>query len=1355
MLIFGNYCSTTANYKPILNNMLTYRLINLYLSAILLFFSFNLSAQSIVVNEILSSNSQTIADEDGDYEDWIELYNFGDELVSLAGIGLSDNYNNPFKWVFPDISIEPDQFMIVFASGKDRKFYSGQYNTSWHSVFQPVTGVWNFDETAGDTAYDASENANHALIQGAVRIPWEGFGGALEFNPDNNDRVTIPNHESLQLNGSMTVSMWLKLNDYSGGQNPWEKSYRNEGAITVSNNGSLFYYWGIDTEFQGFNSGEILPLNEWTHIVLVRDLEMGLLKWYFNGKLIASTMASYPASGVSSNNMRIGRGYAGTFDGAIAKPLVLAYAATNEQVRDMYLTFRGNLHTNFSISAAGEEIILTRPDGIRIDEVPPTFLPTDISYGRKPDGTGSWYYFEEPSPGLPNNATAYTEILQQPILSHQGGFYTQGFPLSISHPDPEAAILYTLDGSAPNPAHLGTTTFQYKNVFPENPGDALGSFLTMPVASFLYDQPIPIDDPSPQPNTISMVAATYSQQWAHFPDIPINKAKVIRARAFKENALPGRIASGTFFVGPEGRNKYDLPVVSMMTDASNLFDYDAGIWSPGVDFDNWRIQNPDEAVDPGKPANYHRRGREWEYPMHFEYFETGQNHAVLSHGAGFRMHGEWGRAIQRKNTRVYARSAYGAATFNHQLFPGQNYDDYKVFLLRNSDWGSTNMRDQYLQYIARNIGFETQDYRPVILFVNGEYWGLGIQMERYDEHYINQKYGIEEDEFDQIKARTEVEHGDELHHNYTLEYLEANNLADPDHFAYFNTLVDVDNFTDYWITNIYFGNNDWPYKNIRKWRKRVPFTEGAGVHDGRWRWLMFDLDWCFDLLAGNVLYHNTSPQAEGSNRPDWSTAIIRALLENEEYKLHFITRFSDLLNTAFHPAVTTQALEMFRDWLAPFMPEHIERWKSMSSYDRWQTNVNGIQSYAQQWPDTMRIHLKARFGLDESIQAFVSVNNTGGGFIKLNTINIPDSSLQSGNYWSGYYFRGLPLKFEAIARPGFAFSHWEGLPDPNAAIQSISPQQNVQVKAHFEFVGTPELLHFWLFDTRLPNDTPLESIAATFSKLPNAMLHFESCLDGYPYTQGHPLWRKASMERRNAPTPINYLPEANGNIPYNQANMRGIQVKQPFVVEENENSLVFHLPTNGYSEPIMQFAAKDEGAATHLVVEYQTGNDQHDWTNEGLCNSSLPLGIDYELYTLDFTAIGETSENEHFKVRLRFDGPDMSADEGNRVTFNNISLHAVMIPGFAEAAAPVQVHLNSMPNPFSCSTTIEFEIYKKGHVSLQLFNSMGMLMETIVDEKLKAGSYQRHIIGNKLTQGAYVLRLRHGNEEVVRRMVKF
>ena len=75
-------------------------------------------SQSVQLNEIVSSNATIIKDEDGDYPDWIEIFNNSDSNISIDGFSLSDDLNEIDKWTFPAISLKPKSFFVVFASWK-------------------------------------------------------------------------------------------------------------------------------------------------------------------------------------------------------------------------------------------------------------------------------------------------------------------------------------------------------------------------------------------------------------------------------------------------------------------------------------------------------------------------------------------------------------------------------------------------------------------------------------------------------------------------------------------------------------------------------------------------------------------------------------------------------------------------------------------------------------------------------------------------------------------------------------------------------------------------------------------------------------------------------------------------------------------------------------------------------------------------------------------------------------------------------------------------------------------------------------------------------------------------------------
>jgi len=122
------------------------------------------------------------------------------------------------------------------------------------------------------------------------------------------------------------------------------------------------------------------------------------------------------------------------------------------------------------------------------------------------------------------------------------------------------------------------------------------------------------------------------------------------------------------------------------------------------------------------------------------------------------------------------------------------------------------------------------------------------------------------------------------------------------------------------------------------------------------------------------------------------------------------------------------------------------------------------------------------------------------------------------------------------------------------------------------------LIHYWFFGESLPNQQPLLSLDANYGLNAGGLLEYHSALAGYPFNPFHPNWLKASMQRYHAPTSLNYRAEGNSNIPYDEAGMYGIQIRQPFTGDDGENTLIFHLPSSGFRELVFRFAVRDEGA---------------------------------------------------------------------------------------------------------------------------------------------------------------------------------
>ena len=901
------------------------------------------------------------------------------------------------------------------------------------------------------------------------------------------------------------------------------------------------------------------------------------------------------------------------------------------------------LHTSYGISASGEEIILTHPNGDQVDLVPATALVADVSWGRYPDGTGPWFFFDKPTPLAANASVHYDEILAAPTFSAPGGFYTTAFDLSISHPDPEVTIIYTLDGSEPDISNLDGTTYQYKNSFPGYPENPFGEILENSFHTLIYNEPISVYDRSTDENYFANISSTADFEPDYFPENPIAKATVIRAKVIKPGALNSPTLTHSYFVFPKGRARYSLPVVSLLIPENHLFDYYDGIYTAGIDFDTWRSENPDPIATGLEPANWSRRGSAWEYPGNVEFFYPDKQDAVINQKVGTRIHGNLSASYRNKSLRLYARDTYGKSTLDHKFFADRPHSSYKRLILRNSgqDYEGTYVKDASLHEVVKNLNLDIQAYAPAISFLNGEYWGILNIRERFDKHYLARLHGVDSENLDLIESGSEVDEGDLVAYNALVAFAQTNDLSVEANYEHISTLMDIDNFMDYYITEIYIANRDWPGSNIKCWRLRTdgyqPYAPFG--HDGRFRWFFYDSDFAFgpeDVFD----YDNLQAAYEHCAT---SSQIFAALLNNEGFKNRFITRFSDLMNTTFVPSRITGIIDKNIQRIAPEIAEHIARWEKPRNINTWLACIDVMHSFANVRPAYQRDHLREFFDLGEDLQVTVEIENMVQGYFKVNSIDVnPEMQDNTFSYiWSGTYFSGVPLRIEAKPKLGYKFSHWEGDVQNKEPVLSITPTSDLNLKPCFEHDPDAwvRIIHYWHFND-LP-DEELESVEADFSVDDAGVITYPGTGAGY-------------MDRRThrAADPVSNLNLQMGQEPDQGAVLR---VRNP----SNTRELIVTAPSTGFTDIFGAYATcRTSNGATLQALYYSTdGGEQWTLLKEEYEIFELP---DWRLETFDLRGVTEADDNPDLMFKFLFLGEQAANDSGND-RFDNLSIHGTLI----------------------------------------------------------------------------------------------
>ena len=936
---------------------------NLYFRIALyfIFFSAFPSAAQVVINEVSSASVATYLDEDGDQEDWIEFYNPSATTINMAGYTISSNENGKIKsWTFPSINIKPNNYVTVFCSGKNRNAYFDHWEVPVYAnnPWKYFLGTTNPPSTWRSIPFnDAS---------------WLTGNGGIGYG-DGDDSTITPPISSVFMRKSFTIADTSKIPtallflDYDDGF----VAYLNDVEIARANIGIYgdhpnFNTWAYDEhEATSYSTGNFSGA------------------YFISPQVIDSALKP----GVNIFSIQVHNYSSGTDDLSAIPYFLIGVNDTTVT----YFPFAAsvNLHTSFNLNSTGQILTLKDAMGNIADQQTIGDMQLNNTYGRRPNGANTWYFFDSPTPDTTNNTSAYyTNYLSKPAFSLKAGFYNSTQTLSIS--SPTGLVRYTLDGKDP------TQT------------------------SALYSTPLNIDSTT-----------------------------VVRARTYSTNPLelPSEIITNTYFIN----ENINLPVVSLTSDPYNLFDYNYGIYEFGPNADTVNI--------PFLGSNFWQG---WERPANIEYFD--QNGTLgFETPSSIAIQGNYSKAWPQRGFAVKTQENYKGGTINYPLFPDKpTITQYKSFNIRNagSDWNTCHMRDRFNQKNAqKSTSVDMMDGKPCVLFINGDYWGVYELREKQDKDYIENNSGVPADQIDFLQFDGDIIVGRNTAFLNMSSFIGSNDMSVQTNYNTAKSMLDIENFCDYFITETYIVNIDWlgSYtNNIKFWRPNNPI--------GKWRYILWDTDLSLGF-GKNFALGSDAPAdfldvAINPVTANPHSTMLRSLLFNTEFKNYFVDRYADLMNTIFLPSTMQKNVNALHDEMLPEMPRHFNKWSGMSPWPafigrsdnvpEWELEIDTMMQFATNRIGFARNHIQSQFSLTKQVDVTLDVTPAGAGKIKISTIT-PETLP-----WSGVYFDGVPVTITAIPNPGYEFKYWEANSNLsiNNSISSITLNidTNDLFKAHFDLL---------------------------------------------------------------------------------------------------------------------------------------------------------------------------------------------------------------------------------------------------------------------------------------------------------------
>lgn len=929
--------------------------------------------QTVVINEVVSANRYCLTASDGSSPDWIELHNPGAQAVNLAGYGLTDDTSQPYQFTFPEIVIDAGGYLLVYCTG-------GAQTDTADGVLRCGFKLSREGETL---ALTAPGNATLQLLELPALEEDISYGrtdpGYAYFATPTPGSENGGEHNDTGLFENLTAQSDLVINEYMT-NNDWslpDAAGDRSGWVEVKNTGSA----SVNLREYGLTDDPDAPK-----------------KWSFpEVELPAGGLALVFLSGKQSENGELHA----SFRLSGGEPLLLtdARGRTVDSVQPQEPTANAlgrdpqTLETwrYYPLPTPGEENAGEGFDAPQQDYLSAVYISEVKSAG----GEGDWIELHNAGDtdvnlagyGLSDDKDApFRFIFPETVLPAGGYVVVEGrggegalvadFALNAAG---ETVCLSLPTGTVLD--HMSTGVQKQSVTAGRAPGSAKRVYFTSPTkgqanateqyAAYAQKPSFSVTGGYVQVGVSVEISAGpgesiyYTTNGAkptasstrYTGPVTITQTTPLRAIAVAEGKLNSEVATENYLV----EDQHDIPVVCLSLNPYDFSSDEAGIYAKGAGYYAEDFDGSDFAHT---KANY---WQDWEREVSFEFFEADGTKGI-EFPAGIKIFGQYSREEAQKSFSIHLRGKYGRSEVTYPFFRDCGVTTFKSLLLRTSgqDWKTTKLKDAFMhQAVKQSMDLDIMDYRPCAVYINGEYWGLYNLREKQNEYYVESHYDdAKKGSIDIIKGSDNVQAGSKddwvALRLKIKEYLpwngQTNRMNDPEIMQYVEERVDLQSFMEWIATEAFMSNTDTG--NIRQFRY-------AG---GKWRWMLFDLDWGLQANGGykyyNYLKDIFNDNGHGSGDRFWSHMQM-AIFYNDTWREQFIELYARHINTTFAPERLTALIDAMAEEIRTEMPRHIARWGKPGSETEWEKNIEDLKAAAVDKSNVAKKELQECFGLSD------------------------------------------------------------------------------------------------------------------------------------------------------------------------------------------------------------------------------------------------------------------------------------------------------------------------------------------------------------------------------------------------------
>lgn len=1093
-------------------------------SAILLvsLLSFSLSAQ-IYINELMAKNDDILADEAGEFDDWIELYNAGTTSVNIAGYYFTENTAEPQFWEIPDTdpaltTVPAGGFLIIWA---DKDPEQGPHHVDFKLsadgqgvyLYAPdgstlVDGV-DFPSLSANTSYGReTDGADDFQTFTAPSPGITNTGGVQIYNAtivtrinDSNDDAEEPFEQSFLTLNDSGINI---VNDWSGDQTVgfrFDELNIPPGAIvsrawiqftTANSSGST---GAADLTIAGHASGNSLTFESNAQNISSRTRTNNTVSWQPEEwsstnesgmdqqtpelTAIVQEILDLPDWNTNSaltfiitgTGTRIPYAYDGNPQLAPALHLEITLPLSDVPVANLFINEiapGGTSHTDeggafedwVEIYNGGNETVDL--GGLFLSDTENNITKWQISqpYLLAPNDFVVIFTDKDPEEGGLHADFSLEASGEQILLSQAIDNRIQVLDSLTFGPVPFQTTYGRSTDGAPEFVIFGEVTPGASN------NGALRGLeppvILLPNGIYQTTQEVSFSHPDPE------VTIRYTQDGsipnvfstAYSTPFSINDNTSLKAVAFKDNHVASTAAVGSYLFDITS----NIPTLFINTDPANFFDDEIGIYVEGT--------NGIPGFCRTDSVNWNR---DWERPINLGMFLPDGSEA-FNVNAGIRIGGGCSRTYAQKSFNVYMRrNMYGDGAIDYPIYEGRETEIFERIKLRNSgqDYLRTMYRDGLVQtLIWDKIDMDLLGYQPTTLYLNGDFWGIYNIRELFNDEHFENVLDVDKDEIDLLKNPAMpwalTKRGTDTEYMELFDFIDNNDLSIEENYNVVADQVDINQLTNYWGFSVYIAKHDWPANNVIIWKERK-----AGK---KWRYGALDHDGSTDngFAAETRPDFNTLAQVMVPNSTEWpnhsnSTLFFRKLLDNENFRNEFIQRSCSFIELIYSEERTAHISDSIRSLIQPHIPAQAERWGDELSIGGNELNWGGwadnMTDFFVTRPDFYRGFMNEQFGLQGTYELTLNYNENTNGRVVVNS-----NEMETPYNFTNLYFKNVPLRLKAIAAEGFEFSHWLETGDTTAVLEYTGTTDAILTPVFGTVTGVetpPALISYQVF----PNPT--------------------------------------------------------------------------------------------------------------------------------------------------------------------------------------------------------------------------------------------------------------------------------------------